>query len=79
MPPLFPDERAIMEEAHQTMTPAQYSEYVAAYIANSRAKLPEASVDQLIAELRSPSTGFPSLQIAIQCEAMARILKTCAL
>lgn len=79
MDKLFPDEHAIMSEAHHTMTPAQYNEYVRGYIVAGRDKIREASSEQIIRELRDSSSGFPELQAAIQNEALARIMKVCAL
>lgn len=68
-----------MNDAHQSMSPPQYKEYVHGYITAGVQKIREATVSQLASELREPSTNFQPLLATIQNEALARILEVCAL
>lgn len=76
--PLFPDFTAIMRATAET-DPAQVNETAAQLLATARENLEKATPEELAAELRNPTTQWSAVQAATISEALARIVKTCAL
>lgn len=76
---LFAGEREALVEAQRDMTPAQYANFITAYIENAHGKVVAATSEQLETELRYPSTCITNVSEIVMRESMARILKACAL